>query len=56
MIFFPAGSWGQARHCKSDLKEGGPVLRREVASFVSQLAEAARAHSDKEDLNLLGLR
>lgn len=36
-------------------KDGGQALKREMANFVANLAETARATSDREEFSLVGL-
>jgi 3-deoxy-D-manno-octulosonate 8-phosphate phosphatase KdsC-like HAD superfamily phosphatase len=55
-IFPTAGAWTQAKQVKVDLaKDGGQALKREMANFVANLAETARATNDREEFSIVGL-
>ncbi|XP_059484232.1 intraflagellar transport protein 22 homolog [Neocloeon triangulifer] len=50
------GAWADAKQFKVDIaKDGGQALRREVASFMSDLAEASWASKDREEFSLIGI-
>ncbi|KAF4529407.1 hypothetical protein B566_EDAN003501 [Ephemera danica] len=51
-----SGAWSQAHQISMDLREGGQTLRRDMAGFISHLAETVRLQNDREELSVLGFR